>query len=294
MRIPATNFSSKRKGKGAEQLTLKLVYARAFDKSPGSNSVQFDAPQAPVNRWEIRVSQSGVKVNVHPRLSATENSAETGSEKPEDKQETVVEAFVGAADVVRIDWTPKAEGAAGLTALTTVQARQEVTIDERVVRTRATLIYEISRADLSKLQIAAPAVFVSGAALQQGEIMVRRSPRLELRTEMAQGLVRADSDNRLTETVQAADADDPSILLLRPYQVYRFVRSGSGDRFTLRLNAAEARSPRRLRFVRSCGSPIGASHSKRASAFARRGSHSTAWTCSCPQGLSSNNSCRRN
>lgn len=145
-----------KKGKEPEQLTLKLIYARAYAKAPGSNSVQFDAPQAPVNRWEIRVSQPGVKVNVHPKLSATEASAEMGNEKPEDKKETIVEAFVGAADVVKIDWTPKAEGAAGLTALTTVQARQEVTIDERVVRTRATLIYEISRADLSKFTVAVP------------------------------------------------------------------------------------------------------------------------------------------
>ncbi|WP_254513808.1 hypothetical protein [Anatilimnocola floriformis] len=146
-----------KKGKEPEQLTLKVVYARAYNKSPGANSVQFDAPQAPVNRWEIRVSQPGVKVNVHPKLSATEASAEMANEgKPEDKKETVVEAFVGAADQVRIDWTPKAEGAAGLAALATVQVRQEVTIDERVVRTRAALIYEISRADLSKLQVAVP------------------------------------------------------------------------------------------------------------------------------------------
>ena len=62
----------------------------------------------------------------------------------------------------------------------------------------------------------APAVFVSGAALQQGEIMVRRSPRLELRTESSTGLVRADSDAKLAATVVAADAEDPSILNLRP------------------------------------------------------------------------------
>lgn len=85
----------------------------------------------------------------------------------------------------------------------------------------------------------APAVFVSGAALQQGEIMVRRSPRLELRTESATGLVRADSDNKLAATVQAADSEDPSILNLRPYQVYRFVTSGAADRFVLKLSAAE-------------------------------------------------------
>ncbi|WP_425615612.1 hypothetical protein NA78x_005541 [Anatilimnocola sp. NA78] len=146
-----------KKGKEPEQLTLKLVYARAYTKSPGANTVQFDAPLAPVNRWEIRVSQPGVKVNVHPKLSATEASAEMGDAKAEEKKETVVEAFVGAAEQVRIDWTPKSEGAAGLTALATVQVRQEVTIDERVVRTRASLVYEISRADLSKLQVAVPA-----------------------------------------------------------------------------------------------------------------------------------------
>jgi len=85
----------------------------------------------------------------------------------------------------------------------------------------------------------APHVFVSGAALQQGEIMVRRSPRLELRTELATGLVRADSDGQLAAVVQAADAEDPSILNLRPYQVYRFVTSGAAAKFQLRLNASE-------------------------------------------------------
>ena len=85
----------------------------------------------------------------------------------------------------------------------------------------------------------APAVFVSGAALQQGDIMIRRSPRLELRTETATGLTRADSDGQLNAVVGAADAEDPSILNLRPYQVYRFVTSGMGNKFTLRLNASE-------------------------------------------------------
>ncbi|QDU31569.1 hypothetical protein ETAA8_67280 [Anatilimnocola aggregata] len=157
---PATGYRLlfEKKGKDPEQLTLELVYARAYTKSPGTNSVQFDAPLAPVNRWEIRIAQPGVKVNVHPKLSATETTAEMeGDAKPEDKKETRVEAFVGAAEQVRIDWTPKAEGAAGLTALATVQVRQEVTIDERVVRTRATLVYDISRADLNKLQVALPA-----------------------------------------------------------------------------------------------------------------------------------------
>ena len=48
-------------------------------------------------------------------------------------------AFVGAAPMVRIDWTPKAEGATGLEALASVQAEQQVWINEGVTRTRTTL-----------------------------------------------------------------------------------------------------------------------------------------------------------
>ena len=66
-------------------------------------------------------------------------------------------AFVGAAPVVRIDWTPKAEGATGLAAVASVQADQQVWINEGVVRTRTTLVYSISRAELAQLAIDVPA-----------------------------------------------------------------------------------------------------------------------------------------
>ena len=71
--------------------------------------------------------------------------------------ETLVLAFVGAAPSVRIDWTPRAEGATGLDALVSVQAEQEVVIDEGVTRTRTRLNYQISRAELSELKIEVPA-----------------------------------------------------------------------------------------------------------------------------------------
>ncbi|MEZ6109115.1 MAG: hypothetical protein R3B96_24300 [Pirellulaceae bacterium] len=61
------------------------------------------------------------------------------------------------ADAVGFSWTAKAEGAAGLTAAVTAQARQEVTVDEGVIRTRATLTYDVSRADVSRFVIEVPA-----------------------------------------------------------------------------------------------------------------------------------------
>lgn len=163
------------------QVELRLEYAKSISKKPGQNSVAFQAPLAPVNRWRIRIPEAGVKVNVHPMLAVTEVPTDrvshvgeglihprevegvAGSEEEQPRRpdgagpETVVLAFVGAAPIVRIDWTPKAEGASGLDALISVQTEQEVTIDEGVTRTRVRLAYEVSRAELSQLRIEVPA-----------------------------------------------------------------------------------------------------------------------------------------
>jgi hypothetical protein len=144
-----------------QQITLALEYSKAYSKSPGQNSVSFQAPQAPINRWRIRIPQAGVKVNIHPMIAATEEPADpdVAAEEEEVKvvEETVVLAFIGAAPSIRVDWTPKSEGASGLEALATVQSQQQVTIDEGVVRTSTRLTYNISRAELSQLVLEVPA-----------------------------------------------------------------------------------------------------------------------------------------
>ena len=147
-----------KKGKEPETVELQLEYAKAIARLPGINSVSFEAPQSPVSRWRIVIPQAGVKVNLQPLIAATEAPAakKTGGDdkRPE---ETVVLAFVGAAPVVRIDWTPKAEGATGMTALASVEAEQRVWIGEGVLRTQAWLTYAISRAELPQLSIEVPA-----------------------------------------------------------------------------------------------------------------------------------------
>ncbi|HEY5312599.1 MAG TPA: hypothetical protein VIK18_08765 [Pirellulales bacterium] len=136
----------------AEQLELKLDYARSFSKSPGRNSVEFHPPQAPVSRWQVRVDEAGVKIDLQPLIAASDVPAAKGDKRPHSE----LQAFVGAADVVRIEWTPRAEGATGLEALASVQAEQQVVIDANAVRTRALLNYLISRADLKDLSIEVP------------------------------------------------------------------------------------------------------------------------------------------
>jgi hypothetical protein len=144
-----------KKGDQPEQVELVLEYAKAFTKSPGQNSVSFAAPQAPVNRWRVRIPAAGVKVDIHPLIAATRVPADAAAEAQ--PAETTVLAFVGASPTVRIDWTPRAEGALGLKALVTVQADQRVWVHEGVMRSRTHLVYEISRAAVSQLVLEVPA-----------------------------------------------------------------------------------------------------------------------------------------
>ena len=78
-------------------------------------------------------------------------------------------------------------------------------------------------------------VLVVDAALQQGEIAVRRSPRLDLRTVASTGLARADADGQTAAVEQLADTTDAAVLNVRPFQTFRFVRPP----FSLRLAASE-------------------------------------------------------
>jgi len=144
-----------KQGDQPETRELTLVYSKAFTKTPGQNSVALQAPQAPVNQWRVRIPQQGVKVNIQPLVAATEPPPPAPDEPP--PAETVLMAFVGAAETLRIDWTPKAEGATGLEALAMVQTQQQVAVDEGVVRTRTILVYKISRAELAELTIETPA-----------------------------------------------------------------------------------------------------------------------------------------
>ena len=130
------------------ELTLK--YAKSYDKSPGRNSVAFQAPQAPMSRWEFRIPDTGIKVDFHPMIAASEFPAEDGS------QETVFRAFAGSASHVQIGWTPKSEGATGLETLSNVQTQQSVLIEEGVMRNNFLLNYTVSRGQLEKLALEVP------------------------------------------------------------------------------------------------------------------------------------------
>lgn len=135
-----------------ERHELELTYAKVFARTPGRNSVSFEAPQAPVNRWRVRIPERDVQVELQPLVATTEEPATAPA-----ADETVVLAFVGTAPTVRIDWVSRAEGAAGMIALASVETVERVTVQEGVIRTTAQVTYDIRRSAIDQLVIDAPA-----------------------------------------------------------------------------------------------------------------------------------------
>lgn len=149
-------------------IELVLEYSQVYQKQPGTNSVAFHPPISPIHRWEILVEQADAKIEINPKValrSLVQPAAEASEEQTQEPSDlmtsesgtTRVEAYIGGADLVGFSWTAKSEGAAGLTALVTAQARQELSIEEGVVRTRTTIDYDISRADVDHLVLEVPA-----------------------------------------------------------------------------------------------------------------------------------------
>ncbi len=158
---PATGYSLLFQNKETKptRIQVDLEYAKAYEKTPGQNSVSFMAPQAPVNKWLIRIPDAGVKVQVDPMLATTESPAKSGdTEKSNDDKQpgTEVLAFVGVSPNIRIRWVPKSEGATGMTPLASVQMQHRVSIEEGMARTTAQFAYKIDRAELTQLSITLP------------------------------------------------------------------------------------------------------------------------------------------
>ncbi len=79
-----------------------------------------------------------------------------------------------------------------------------------------------------------PVVHVVGAVLHSGQLTIRRSPLLDLRTERAAGVTRIDVPPEAQKLVTLAGKGQESPLGIRPYQAYRFATTP----FALRLVAS--------------------------------------------------------
>lgn len=133
----------------AKTIDLELEYAKAIVKSPGQNVVSFAAPQAPINRWSIKIPEPGIKVQIEPMMAGSQNNKA-------DPKTTEITAFLGTAPQVSISWVPKSESAIGMEALASVHSHQTVSIEEGLVRVNTVMSYAIDRSELRELKIEIP------------------------------------------------------------------------------------------------------------------------------------------
>ena len=148
-----------KKGKQPEQIELALEYARAITRTPGQNSVSFQAPQAPVSRWRVVIPQAGVKVNLHPLIgrhgSARRKKPDGGGEEARRNGRVGVRRR-GPDGPHRLDAQGRRRHRPGGRRQ---RAGRTAGLDQRGRRSLAdtTLAYSISRAELAQLLIDVPA-----------------------------------------------------------------------------------------------------------------------------------------
>ncbi|MEX0819591.1 MAG: hypothetical protein WD070_08350, partial [Pirellulaceae bacterium] len=82
-------------------------------------------------------------------------------------------------------------------------------------------------------ELVAPAVIVPDAVLHQGQLAIRRSPLLDLRTERAAGMSRVEIEAESLANVLGSLAEE-SPLGLKPYEAYRF----NASTYELQLSAS--------------------------------------------------------
>lgn len=131
---------------------------------------------------------------------------------------------------VPADYRVESVGGKNVRGFTTRQEADRQSVDvvllkavEGTEQVTLTLSNNRSIEDLEET-IAVPVVLIRDAALESGELMVRRSPRLDLQIALADGINRYEENEALSRVKNQADLIDAAILTPIPFQVFRFVK----------------------------------------------------------------------
>ena len=114
----------------------------------------------------------------------------------------------------------------------------DITLLKSAVGSETLTVYISRRGSIGQGELAqfvAPDLRVDSVLLHQGDLAIRRSDRIDLRSMSVAELSRADAEGKTAGVEQLADSAEATVLLLRPFQSYRFVREG----YQLTLAAAK-------------------------------------------------------
>ena len=149
--------------RGSVALQLKLIAKLGGDVT--RRQLAFAIPPALSSRVSVVIDEAGADVEFPTAVSFERTST---------NQQTRVEAVMGPAERLELNWTPRVKRAAEIVATVFVQNTALVTIGGGVMNTRATLDYQISQGELKQVRVQVPAgqrlLRVGGEAIRSWEI----------------------------------------------------------------------------------------------------------------------------
>ena len=168
LRVEKGQYIFVTKGKG--RYVLALDFVRQLETQPGLAVVDFRIPSAAITTLELLIPEENLKVDVQPMLAATTSQVDADAGKA-----TKLQAFLGAAQQVRLSWKPKTEAVAELEPVLICEQFQHIDIGEALINYETKLNYSIHRGGIDQLTIKLPNEFrvtdVAGANIAKWEIL---------------------------------------------------------------------------------------------------------------------------
>jgi type II secretory pathway pseudopilin PulG len=149
--------------RGTVTLQLKLIARLGGDVT--RRQLAFGIPPALSSRVSVVIDEAEADVEFPTAVSFERSSA---------NRQTQVNAVIGAAERLELNWTPRMKRAAEIVATVFVQNTALVAIGGGVMNTRATLDYQISQGELKQVRVQIPVgqrlLRVEGDAIRSWEI----------------------------------------------------------------------------------------------------------------------------
>ncbi|MCE5277985.1 MAG: hypothetical protein ABFD92_01040 [Planctomycetaceae bacterium] len=155
--------------KGAGRKVVQIDFVRQITTQPGLNILDLALPRAAITTLELTIPEQDMKVDVEPMLAAT-----TSQDSAAGKSVTRLQAFLGAAQRVKLSWKPKTQAAADLQPVIISNQLQHLSVSEALVSYDITFNYEIRRRGVDAFTIELPAGFrvtsVEGANIGKWDV----------------------------------------------------------------------------------------------------------------------------
>lgn len=152
LRVVNGQYSLVTRGKGRR--TLVVDFVRQLVTEPGLNVLTFRTPSAAITMLDLQIGEENMKVDVEPMLAAT-----TTQVTADGKKATQLQAFLGAADRVKLSWKPKTQAAEDLEPVVIADQLQQIDVSEAVIAHTVEMNYDIRRRGVDQFTIQLPRDF---------------------------------------------------------------------------------------------------------------------------------------